>query len=178
MFTHPARPWLLLALQGASCRASLVQDASGTTAPVDAGEPSRLRDPEDGAFDVSGFLESAHGFLPIVMPSTEPAVGYGAALAALSLDPRESAGEEGCARPNLTADGGMATEYGSSRGFAINSTIWGEGRLQALAGGGQRAARPRARPARDRRRPDPGIGPDRLGARRDLPRRRGPCAAG
>lgn len=137
MATHPARPWLLLLLLGAGCRASQAQEAAGAPTPAEAGEPSRFRDPEDGAFDVSGFLESAHGFLPLVVPITEPAVGFGAVLAGMFLDPRESAGSEGWARPNITAVGGLATENGTAGGFAFNSTIWGEGRLQTLAGGGQ-----------------------------------------
>ncbi len=40
-----------------------------------------FKDPEDGAFDVSYYLYNLHGFLPIISPITEPAVGYGAALA-------------------------------------------------------------------------------------------------
>jgi len=36
-----------------------------------------FRDPEDGYFDVSNFLSTRVGFLPIAMPITEPAVGYG-----------------------------------------------------------------------------------------------------
>jgi len=40
-----------------------------------------FKDPEDGAFDISHYLFNLHGFLPILSPITEPAVGYGAALA-------------------------------------------------------------------------------------------------
>jgi hypothetical protein len=34
-------------------------------------------DPAGGAFDVSGFLSTRAGFLPVVVPITEPAVGCG-----------------------------------------------------------------------------------------------------
>lgn len=131
----------MLLLCSTSCRAPLNSVPTTTPHPTPAQtvetERPKFRDPEDGAFDVSGFLETAHGFLPLVMPITEPAVGYGAAVAALFLDPRESAGSEGWSRPNITAVGGLATENGTAGGFAFNSTIWGEGNLHTLAGGGK-----------------------------------------
>ena len=34
-------------------------------------------DPEDGKLDVSNYLASARGFLPVPIIITEPAVGYG-----------------------------------------------------------------------------------------------------
>ena len=40
---------------------------------------SKFRSPDDGWLDVSGFLDEKYGFLPVVLPITEPAVGYGAA---------------------------------------------------------------------------------------------------
>jgi len=59
----------------------------GATALQAAGEPgagnpardSRFFDADDGWFDVSGFLDTAYGFVPVIAPITEPAVGYGAA---------------------------------------------------------------------------------------------------
>lgn len=38
-----------------------------------------FKDTLDHAFDVSYYLKTLHGFLPLVSPITEPAVGYGAA---------------------------------------------------------------------------------------------------
>ncbi len=38
-----------------------------------------FKDTLDNAFDVSYYLKTLHGFLPLVSPITEPAVGYGAA---------------------------------------------------------------------------------------------------
>ena len=99
-------------------------------------EGSRWIDPEDGWFDVSGFLEEPHGFLPLVVPITEPALGYGAVGAAAFLDPREEAGAEGWNRPNMTVIGGLWTENGSDGLFAANSSLWSDGDLQTLAGGG------------------------------------------
>ena len=36
-----------------------------------------LIDPEDGMLDASDYLASAHGFLPVPIVITEPAVGFG-----------------------------------------------------------------------------------------------------
>jgi len=103
---------------------------------VEAQEPSRWIDPEDGWFDVSDFLEQPHGFLPLIVPITEPALGYGAVGAAVFLQPREEAGAEGWARPNITAVGGLWTEDGSDGVFAGNSSIWSGGDVHTLVGGG------------------------------------------
>ena len=99
--------------------------------PTVEDEP-RWRDPVDGWFDLSRFLEHPHGFLPLVVPITEPALGYGAVVGAAFLDPRESAGAEGWARPNISLAGGLWTEGGSDGLFAANSSLWEEGDLQTL----------------------------------------------
>ena len=39
-----------------------------------------MTDPDDGKFDVSEWLSTAQGFLPVVTLITEPAVGYGAGV--------------------------------------------------------------------------------------------------
>lgn len=76
-------------------------------------ETSRFRDPQDGQFDVSSFLEKPRGFLPVPIVITEPAVGYGGGLAGMFLRPREQAGEQGWARPNISAVGAIGTENGT-----------------------------------------------------------------
>jgi hypothetical protein len=43
----------------------------------------------DNAFDLSYYLYDLHGFLPIASPITEPAVGYGAAVAGMFFIPKE-----------------------------------------------------------------------------------------
>jgi hypothetical protein len=99
-------------------------------------EPSRFRDPEDGQFDVSSFLEKPHGFLPIPIVITEPAVGYGGGAVGMFLRPREQAGEQGWARPNISAVGALGTENGTRMAFAGDASRWREGRLKTLAGVG------------------------------------------
>ena len=64
---------------------------------------ARFFDPQDGQFDLSYFLENPRGFLPIPIVVTEPAVGYGGGVAGMFLRPRREAGDEGWARPDISA---------------------------------------------------------------------------
>ena len=54
---------------GAPSRSSVATDASAANAP------SKFRSPEDGWLDLSAFMDEAYGFVPLVFPITEPAVG-------------------------------------------------------------------------------------------------------
>jgi hypothetical protein len=113
--------------------------AEGPDAPGLAERWRTLRaeviDPADGQFDVGPVLEGAHGFLPIPVIVTEPAVGYGGGLVALFVRPRHAAGSEGFARPNLSAVGGIATENGTRVLLAGDSSLWLDGRLKTTIGG-------------------------------------------
>jgi len=118
-----ARAWSWLAA------ASLV--LSFHPGPALAERPS-LRDPTDGAFDLSAVLDTAYGFVPIVSPITEPAVGYGAAGALVFID-RNSPDEGRPVRPNIAAVGGLATENGTSGLFGGHVGHWQGGRLRTVA---------------------------------------------
>ena len=48
-----------------------------------------FKDPEDGALDLSQFLLEANGVLPVIIPITEPAVGYGGGAAILYFHKRK-----------------------------------------------------------------------------------------
>lgn len=116
-----------------------VEAVAAATAPAERTRRTgraRFFDPEDGAFDVSYFLEDPRGFLPVPIVVTEPAVGYGGGLAGLFLRPREEAGAEGWAFPDISAAGGLLTENGTWAGFAGDVSRWLNGRLRTLAGGG------------------------------------------
>jgi hypothetical protein len=122
------------------------EPAPAAVTPADAAKPDAAKkedsersliDPVDGWFDLSPFLEHAAGFVPLIVPITEPALGYGAVFAAVFLDPREEAGSEGWSRPNISMLGGLATEDGSEGLFAANSTLWGDGDVQTLIGVGK-----------------------------------------
>ena len=97
----PAARFVLLALGATAPQIGFAQE--GPPAP----EPSRFRDPDDGQFDVSSFLEKPRGFLPVPVVITEPAVGYGGGMVGMFLRPREKAGEQGWARPNISAIGAI-----------------------------------------------------------------------
>lgn len=107
-----------------------------TNAPVSTGTnaPSRFRSLEDGWFDVDGFLDERYGFLPVVLPITEPAVGYGAAggLAFISKPLGETAA--GFGRPDITVVGGLATENGTWGAMVGDVRHWLDDRLQTAAG--------------------------------------------
>jgi len=117
---------------------ALGQD-SAVSAPPPAesrGRLARFFDPEDGQLDISSFLEDPKGFLPIPLLITEPAVGYGAGAVGMFLRPRKEAGDEGWARPDISAVGGMGTQNGTWGVFGGDSSRWLDGRLKTLAGGG------------------------------------------
>jgi hypothetical protein len=98
-------------------------------------EPQPSPPPEDdGWFDVSSFLNEKYGFLPIVVPITEPAVGYGAAGGLMFLDQPMARTANGFDRPNISIVGGFGTEN-NSWGTAVGDfRTWQGGRLQTLAG--------------------------------------------
>jgi len=99
-------------------------------------------DPTDGAFDMSKFIKSRTGFVPILVPITEPAVGYGAAGALVFFHRREGestpdpepAGEGRMIPPSLTAVGGFATENGSWGVFGGHRGVWQGDRFRYLGG--------------------------------------------
>ena len=67
-----------------------------TAMEVHAGWMDQFMDPSDNQFDMSGFLGTRVGFMPVPIIITEPAVGYGAGAAALFLhDPLVGRTEEG-----------------------------------------------------------------------------------
>ncbi|MBS0580184.1 MAG: hypothetical protein JSR36_13095 [Proteobacteria bacterium] len=112
--------------------ATLQSDSPGPAAPAG----SKFKDPGDGQFDVSQVLEKPHGFLPVPLVVTEPAVGYGGGVAGMFLRPRRDAGAEGWARPNISALGGLGTQNGTWLAFAADSSRWVGGRLSTLLAGG------------------------------------------
>lgn len=90
-----------------------------------------FRDPEDGAFDLSSFLLEHNGVLPIIIPITEPAVGYGAALAVLYFHKRKKKYDTYV--PNSVSGViGLATENKTWGAGAFHSHIFGKNRVRTM----------------------------------------------
>ena len=111
----------------------LVLSALAFAGAAHAADPSRFRSPDDGAFDVSGFLDEKYGFLPILIPITEPAVGFGGALGVMFLDQPLGASTQ-FHRPNVSVVGGLATANGTWGAMGGDLRHWNNGRLQTLVG--------------------------------------------
>ena len=103
-----------------------------TTSATDTA--SRLLSPEDGWLDVSAFLDETYGFVPLVIPITEPAVGYGAAGGLVFIDKPFGEAQAGFGRPNMTVVGGLVTENGTKGVMAGDMRHWMDDRLQTLVG--------------------------------------------
>jgi hypothetical protein len=117
-----------------------VATASPPAAEGDASQPaaakgrSKFYSADDGWFDLSGFLDETYGFVPLVIPITEPAVGYGAAAGLVFIDKPMGKAEAGFGRPNITAVGGLGTENGTWGVMAGDLRHWMNDRLQTLVG--------------------------------------------
>ncbi len=108
--------------------------AGSSAATADPAAPSKFRSDEDGWFDVSAFLDEKYGFLPLLVPITEPAVGYGAAGGLAFLDRPLGAAIGGHDRPDIAFVGGLGTENNTWGALAGDMRYWLDGRLQTLAG--------------------------------------------
>jgi outer membrane protein assembly factor BamA len=103
--------------------------SAGTTAA-----PSKIYSAEDGWLDISAFIDQAYGFVPIIIPITEPAVGYGAAGAVAFIDKPKGNAAAGFGRPNITAVGGLGTENGTWGTFGGDVRHWLDDKLQTQVG--------------------------------------------
>jgi outer membrane protein assembly factor BamA len=97
-------------------------------------KPSRIWSPEDGWLDVSGFLDEAYGFIPLVIPITEPAVGVGGVAALAFIDKQKGDASAGFGRPNISVVGALRTDNGTQGAFAGDMRHWMGDRIKTLAG--------------------------------------------
>jgi len=65
------------------------------------------------AFDISNYMYNLHGFLPIISPITEPAVGYGGVLAGVFFIPKKDGDTTRFQMPDMVAAMGGLTENGT-----------------------------------------------------------------
>ncbi|MEI9947544.1 MAG: hypothetical protein WDO74_00800 [Pseudomonadota bacterium] len=109
-------------------------NAADAPAPADSAKP-KVAAKGDGWPDLSAFLDEKYGFLPVAMPITEPAIGYGAVGGLAFLSKSLGDASKGLGRPNITFVGGMATANGSWGAFGMDSRYWLDDHLQTLVGG-------------------------------------------
>jgi outer membrane protein assembly factor BamA len=128
--THAISMLLALTLCGAPAAAQMTIAKPPDTTPA----PSKFRSPDDRWLDVSGFLEEKYGFLPVAIPITEPAVGYGAAVGLAFLRNPLGEARAGFGRPDITLVGGLGTENGSWGVLVGDVRHWLDDRLQAQVG--------------------------------------------
>ena len=83
-----------------------------------------LIDTLDNAFDLSNYLYNLHGFLPVVSPITEPAVGYGAAVAGLFFIPKKKTEDQKFQMPDIVGIAGGLTENGTWFAGAGYAGFW------------------------------------------------------
>jgi hypothetical protein len=103
-------------------------EAEATAKP--AAEPAATE--QDGWPDGSSFLDQTYGFLPVVSPITEPAVGYGAAGGLMFLSKSFGDAAAGLGRPNITFVGGMGTASRSWGVFGADVRYWLADHVQTL----------------------------------------------
>lgn len=119
------------------CNVALAQarsdDVSNQTIVAET-SPSKIRSSEDGWLDISGFVDQSYGFVPLVIPITEPAVGLGGVGALAFIDKQQKRESAGFGRPNLTVIGGLKTENGTKGLVAGDVRHWLDDRLQTMVG--------------------------------------------
>ena len=119
------------------CAHAGAQENAATTPSVSApsGWRAKFTDSGDGKLDVSQFLATAYGFVPVASIITDPAIGYGGALGLVFIKPNRDAAAGEHVRPDLALAAGLATENGTWGIAGGHSGIWRDGRLKTLVGG-------------------------------------------
>ncbi len=91
---------------------------------------------EDGMLDMSDYLSTAYGFMPVPMLITEPAIGYGAGLTLLFLHDTFGSSIEKKSPPSITGVMAAATENGTWLGAAFHMGYWLEDSIRSTTAAG------------------------------------------
>jgi len=92
---------------------------------------------DDGWPDLSSFMDQPYGFLPVLSPITEPAVGYGVYGGPTFISkPLDRDVQAGFGRPNITFVGGGWTENDTWFVMGEDMRQWLNDRLQTVIAGG------------------------------------------
>lgn len=94
------------------------------------------RDSIDGAIDLSRFLSELNGVLPVISPITEPAVGYGAAVAGLYFVTKDQEENKTIQKPDIASLAGGYTENGTWFVGGGYFGFWKNDNLRYRAAGG------------------------------------------
>lgn len=94
------------------------------TGQVESQEKGTFRDSVDNAFDISKFLLDLHGFLPLISPITEPALGYGLVAAGVYFVPKEKSSHEEFKMPDIVGLAVGYTQNGSWFGGGAYMGFW------------------------------------------------------
>lgn len=125
---------LALVLAGTSSWAQTASSLESTPTEAAPRKGSSFRSADDGWLDMSEFIDQVYGFLPLVIPITEPAVGLGAVGALAFIDKHDPEAKAGFGRPNISIVGGLATDNGSRGVIMGDIRYWMDDRLQTLVG--------------------------------------------
>ncbi|MEJ8850857.1 BamA/TamA family outer membrane protein [Variovorax rhizosphaerae] len=122
-------PLVLLAAEAMAAEGEPVPEAAS-----EPSKPSRVRG-DDGWLDISGFLDESYGFVPLAIPITEPAVGYGAVAAMAFIDKQKDDGAgAGFGRPNVSVIAALGTDNGTKGAFAGDVRHWMDDRVRTVVG--------------------------------------------
>ena len=91
-----------------------------------------FRDSLDGAFDISKWLFDLHGFIPIISPITEPAVGYGLVGAGVYFFPKKKSSNNEFKMPDIVGIGGGYTQNGTWFAGAGYAGFWKDDQIRYL----------------------------------------------
>jgi len=86
---------------------------------------------DDGKFDISEFLSSKYGFMPMPIIVTEPAVGYGGGLNLMFLHDSLASSLERKSPPSISGVVGLGTENGTLVGAAYHLGFWKEDTIRS-----------------------------------------------
>jgi hypothetical protein len=81
---------------------------------------------DDGKFDMSAYLSTKYGFMPMPVIVTEPAVGYGGGLNLMFLHDSLASSMERKSPPSISGVVGVGTENGTLFGAAYHLGFWKE----------------------------------------------------
>ncbi len=93
------------------------------------GREGVFRDSTDGAVDLSNFILSLSGFLPVPVIITEPAVGYGGGMFGAYFHKKKDQNQT-ISQPDISIAGGAGTESGTWFAGGGHMGFWNEGKIR------------------------------------------------